>query len=79
MTKKKADPRIPRARWTRKTMDAGRCVVCNKKRGKEGTTRYCRPCANKHNARMKDYYYLLRYRGGVGIKRRPKEAESVAS
>lgn len=28
---------------------AGLCQVCSKKRGQNGTSRYCRPCADHHH------------------------------
>lgn len=36
---------------------AGRCRQCGKKRGKDGTTSLCRPCADKVSAKNLANYY----------------------
>ena len=35
---------------------AGRCVQCNKPRGRDGTKWRCRRCANRHNAAQREKY-----------------------
>jgi len=44
-------------RWQLKQQAKGNCIVCGKRRKRDGTLRRCRPCADKKNELQRKYYW----------------------
>lgn len=40
--------------WAQKQAAIGRCAGCGKRRGRNGTARHCRSCADKRNANLRE-------------------------
>lgn len=40
-------------KWQRKCLEDGRCYICGKKRGRDGTSHHCRRCSDLRNERQR--------------------------
>ncbi len=48
---------VHRSARRKTSIEIGACSECGRPRGPKGTKTYCRPCADKHNAREKARYH----------------------